>query len=121
MNPENTQKQENSNRSFNILEHWVYQNNEDLPEEMLAFLVEDIDNPISFNLLVTYIKKKIKTRLPDVMRRLNFSYCVAPESYDAYIDFKQKIENLLAEKDGIIDTNKRETARLLFKAIKSVK
>ncbi|KKU90796.1 MAG: hypothetical protein UY23_C0006G0005 [Candidatus Jorgensenbacteria bacterium GW2011_GWA1_48_11] len=92
--------------------------NEDIPEEILNPLIDDIDNPRSFALLVKYIKRNIQTRLPIIIRALNFDFGSSPKSFDAYNDYKHQIEQLLEERDGVVDESKREQARLLLKVIK---
>ena len=107
--------------SYEVIEHILSETNDDLPEEILSPLLEDIDNPRSFALLVRYLKKNIKTRLPDLIRAVNFNFGTSPKSFDAYNDYKEKIEQLLEEKDGVIDEPKREQVRLLLKVIKNTR
>ena len=88
---------------------------------MLKLLIDDIDNPRSFALLVRYLKKDIQTRLPALIRALNFDFGSSLKSFDAYNDYRSKIEQLLEEKDGVVDEPKREQVRLLLKIVKNTK
>ena len=107
--------------SYEVIEHILSETNDDLSEEILSPLLEDMDNPRSFALLVRYLKKNIKTRLPDLIRSLNFDFGTNPKSFNACNNLKEKIEQLLVEKDGVIDESKREQARLLLKVIKNTR
>lgn len=107
---------------YSIIEYMLdNEPSKDLPEEILKPLIDDIDNPRSYALLVRYLKKNIPVRLPEVIIRLNFNFVASPESFDTYIEYREKIEELLKEEDGIIDNPKREQARWLLKVIKDIK
>ncbi|GEM_PF-6011271 len=107
--------------NFTLIENFLNAADDDLPEELFKPLAEDIDNPRSFILLIRYLKRNVHARLPEAMRALNFDFCTSPKSFDVYNDYRQRVEQLLEEKDGVIDEAKREQARLLLKVIKNTK
>lgn len=107
--------------NYSLIEYTLNETKDNLPEETLEPLIEDIDNPRSFDLLVRYLKRDIKTRLPEIIRKINFDFGTSPKSLDVYNDYREKIEQLLEEKDGVIDEAKREQVRLLLKVIKNMK
>ena len=119
MKREELPKQRNPN--YEVVEHILSETNDNLPEEILNPLIEDMDNPRSLTLLVRYIKKNIQVRLPELIRAVNFDFGTNPKSFDAYNNYKEKIEQLLEEKDGVIDDSKREQVRLLLKVIKNTR
>ena len=112
---------EQKSPNYPAIEHALNATRDDLPEETLKPLIDDIDNPRSFALLVRYLKKNMQTRLPNLMRTLNFDFGSSSKSFEVYNGYKQKIEQLLEEKDGVVDELKREQARLLLKVVKNTK
>lgn len=119
MRNEEPPKPQKETPNYSLIEYVL--NNEpsrDLTEEQLGPLIDDIDNPRSYALLVRYLKENIKVRLPELMTRLNFDFVASPKSFDTYIESREKIKELLKEEDGVIDEPKREQVRLLLKVIK---
>lgn len=108
-------------KDFNhtLLRETIYCTNNDLSEEMLLLLISEIDNHESFSLLISYLKKNIKVRLPILITELNFDLVADPKSFDSYVEHRDKIEKLLEEKDGVEDWPKREQVRELLKAIQN--
>lgn len=76
----------------------------------------DSDSEEGWALLVDYIKKDMRNRVQQVLLTINFDF-MAPENYDNYVRMRDKVIELLEEKDGVIDTDKRERVRLLLKSI----
>lgn len=91
---------------------------ENVPERILTSLMDNIDDPQAYNLLTRYLQKNLEVRLPDVLRMINFDFSTNPKSFDAYDSYREAIAQILEEKDGVIDSNKREQARQLLKAMK---
>ena len=112
-------KQEKPNYIF--IEYALDEADGDLHGEILDPLIKDIDDPRSYVLLVRYLKRNIELRLPRIIRMINFKFGASPKTFDAYSDSVKKIENLLEEKDGVIDESKREQAKLLLKTIRDTK
>ncbi|TAL48916.1 hypothetical protein EPN83_02790 [Patescibacteria group bacterium] len=73
-----------------------------------------------WELIIEYIKRNPTQRLEQVLLCRNFDL-VKPENFDRYMQIRQTIQELLSEKDGVIDTNKREQAQLLIQSIPRLK
>ena len=73
-----------------------------------------------WELIIEYIKRNPSQHLEQVLLCKNVDL-VKPENFDRYMQNRQVIQELLSEKDGIIDTNKREQAKLLIQSIPKLK
>lgn len=100
-------------------EEILIESGNNLDDKQLKNLL-DKDDTKSWQLVIEYIKKKPNERLSQALLAINFDY-MKPENYERYIQNKEMVEKLLEEKDGVIDENKREMARLLLKSIPRLK
>ena len=80
----------------------------------------DSNSEKDWELIIEYIKRNKYKKLEEVLLCRNFDL-VKPENFDQYMQNRQVIQELLSEKDGIIDTNKREQAKLLIQSIPILK
>ena len=88
----------------------------DVLDEKLLFRLLESKQDSDQDLLLRYVKKDVRSRFEQIVL-LWRPEMLSAESYDTYIDIRSKLSELLEEKDGIIDTNKREQAKLLLKTL----
>ena len=94
-----------------ILKAWSVVNDEQF---LLRLLKSNQDS--DGDLLLRYLKRDVRSRFEQVVL-LWRPEMLSSENYDTYVEIRNKIRDLLEEKDGIIDTDKREQAKLLLKTL----
>jgi len=88
----------------------------DILDEQLLLRLLKSNQDSDGDLLLRYLKRDVRSRFEQVVL-LWRPEMLSSENYDTYVEIRNKIRDLLEEKDGIIDTDKREQAKLLLKTL----